>query len=208
MDDDVTLIQHFLRGDQRAFDQLVLKHQATLRRMLYEATGDVEDANDLAQEVFIKVYNRLDRFRGQSAFSTWLYRIAVNVLNSHFRRQRLRSFLSLSDAPVAAAVDSGGDYGGLAEELAALLPRLSAQQRGVVVLRAIQGLGVADTARILRTSENVVKVAYHAARLRLRRWRDEEAGAATASLSERRSPAKTPLGAEALALKRGNEADE
>ena len=169
MDDDRTLIRRFLRGDQQAFDQLVLRHQAMLRRMIYRATGNLDDANDLAQDVFIKVYHRLDRFRGESQFTTWLYRIAVNTLNSHFRRQRRRSFLSLEEVREPAASDTGEAIRELSDELLVGLSKLSPQQRGVFILRGLQELSVADAAQILGTSENVVKVAYHAARQRLKR---------------------------------------
>jgi len=168
MEDDKTLITQFLRGDQRAFDRLVLRHQEKVRQFMYRATGDVDDANDLAQEVFIKVYHNLHRFRGGSELSTWLYRVGVNVLNSHFRRQRVRSWLPLGERedPEAPSADSNRDY--RFRRLLAHLPRLSSQERQVIILRGLQELSVADTARILGTSENVVKVAYHTARKKLK----------------------------------------
>lgn len=168
MEDERALITQFLRGDQRAFDRLVLRHQEKVRQFMYRATGDVDDADDLAQEVFIKVYHHLHRFRGDSEFSTWLYRLAANVLNSHFRKGRLRSWLPLGDRedPDARLHDDDRDY--QFRRLLAGLPRLSSQERQVVILRGLQELSVADTARILGTSENVVKVAYHSARKKLK----------------------------------------
>ncbi len=170
MEDDRTLITQFLRGDQRAFDRLVLRHQEKVRQLMYRATGDVDDTNDLAQEVFIKVYNHLHRFRGGSEFSTWLYRVAVNVLNSHFRRRRLRSWLPLGEReePDSRSPDVDRDH--RFRRLLARLPRLSPQERQVVILRGLQELSVADTASILDTSENVVKVAYHTARKKLKEF--------------------------------------
>jgi len=168
MEDDQILITQFLRGDQRSFDQLVLRHQEKTRQFMYRATGDVDDANDLAQEVFIKAYRNLHRFRGGSEFSTWLYRVGVNVLNSHFRRQRVRSSLPLGERedPEAPSGDSNRDY--RFRRLLAHLPRLASPERQVIILRGLQELSVADTARILGTSENVVKVAYHTARKKLK----------------------------------------
>ncbi len=168
MEDDRTLITQFLRGDRRAFDQLVLRHQEKVRQFMYRATGDMDDTNDLAQEVFIKVYNHLHRFRGGSEFSTWLYRVAVNVLNSHFRRQRVRSYLPLGEREDPDSRSPGDHRDHRFRRLLARLPRLSSQERQVVILRGLQELSVADTASILGTSENVVKVAYHTARKKLK----------------------------------------
>lgn len=168
MEDDRTLITQFLRGDQRAFDRLVLRHQEKVRQFMYRATGDVDDADDLAQEVFIKVYHHLHRFRGGSEFSTWLYRVAANVLNSHFRRKRVRSYLPLGEKEDPDTSFPSDDRDHRFRRLLARLSRLSSQERQVVILRGLQELPVADTARILGTSENVVKVAYHTARKKLK----------------------------------------
>lgn len=168
MKDDQTLIDQFLRGDQRAFDQLVLNHQEQVRQFMHRATGDVDDTNDLAQEAFIKVYHNLHRFRRQSAFSTWLYRIAANVLSSHFRRRSFRQWLPMGDRLAEAPAPDPNDAADLRRELLGQLPRLPARERQVVILRGLQELSVADTARILGTSENVVKVAYHSARKKLK----------------------------------------
>ncbi len=168
MKDDQTLIDRFLLGDQRAFDQLVLKHQEMVRQFMYRATTDVDDTNDLAQEAFIKVYHNLHRFRRQSEFSTWLYRIASNVLSSYFRRRRFRQWLPMDDQLPEAPAPDPADAADLRRELMVQLPRLPARERQVVILRGLQELPVADTARILGTSENVVKVAYHSARKKLK----------------------------------------
>ncbi len=168
MTDDQTLIDQFLRGDQRAFDQLVLNHQEKVRQFMHRATGDIDDANDLAQEAFIKVYHNLHRFRRQSEFSTWLYRISANVLSTHFRRRSFRQWVPLGDRLAELPAPASDDAADLRRELLAQLPRLPNRERQVVILRGLQELPVADTARILGTSENVVKVAYHSARKKLK----------------------------------------
>ncbi len=168
MEDDHTLITQFLRGDQRSFDQLVLRHQERVRQFMCRATGDMDDTNDLAQEVFIKAYRNLHRFRGGSEFSTWLYRVGVNVLNSHFRRQKIRSWLPLGEREDLDPSYPGDDRDHQFRRVLASLPRLSSQERQVIILRGLQELPVADTASILGTSENVVKVAYHTARKKLK----------------------------------------
>jgi RNA polymerase sigma-70 factor (ECF subfamily) len=168
MQNDQILIARFLQGDQRSFDQLVLAHQEKVRQFLHRATGDVDETNDLAQEVFIKVYHNLHRFRRDSEFSTWLYRVTANVLNSYFRKQRLRTWLPLHDRADPDARSHLDDKEEWFRELLAQLPKLSSQERQVVILRGLQELPVADAARILDTSENVVKVAYHSARKKLK----------------------------------------
>ncbi|MFB0515268.1 MAG: RNA polymerase sigma factor [Candidatus Neomarinimicrobiota bacterium] len=168
MESDRTLIAQFRQGNQRSFDQLVLRHQARVREFMFRATGDRDETDDLAQEVFIKVYHHLDRFREESAFSTWLYRVAVNVLNTHYRRQRLRSWLPLGEREEPATQSQSDEWKYQFRRLLAQLPKLSSQERQVVILRGLQELSVADTANILGTSENVVKVAYHSARKKLK----------------------------------------
>lgn len=168
MEEDRVLIAQFLRGDQRAFDRLVLKHQERVRQFIFRATGDVDDANDLAQEVFIKAYRNLHRFRGESELATWLYRIAANALNSHFRRRRVREWLPLGELADDEDGDRADERSGRLRRLLARLPRLSKQERQVVIMRGLQGLSVAETAAVLATSKNVVKVAFHTAKKKLR----------------------------------------
>ena len=174
MENDQTLIAEFLKGDQRAFDRLVLEHQERIRGFIYRATRDIDDTNDLAQEVFIKVYRNLHRFRGESEFSTWLYRIASNVLNTHFRKRRFRDWIPLSEREDIPAESPDGEQKEQFEELLKQLTKLSNQERQVVILRGLQELSVADTAGILNTTESVVKVAYHTARKKLRGLLDDE----------------------------------
>jgi RNA polymerase sigma-70 factor (ECF subfamily) len=77
--DDEELIKEFLADNVRAFDRLVMKHQSMVLNLCFRIIGDYDEANDCAQETFIKVYNNLNKFRFQSSFSTWLYRIAINT---------------------------------------------------------------------------------------------------------------------------------
>src|SRR5262245_29893371 len=78
-DDDRAVIQAAQRGEREAFDVLVERHQKDVYRLCYRYVNNHEDANDMAQEVFLKAYRAIGRFRGDSSFTTWLYRIAVNT---------------------------------------------------------------------------------------------------------------------------------
>jgi len=77
--EDALLIEAFQRGDKKAFDELVIRHKDRIFNLCYRFLGDYEEANDSAQEAFVKAYGSLNTFRLESAFSTWLYRIAVNA---------------------------------------------------------------------------------------------------------------------------------
>src|SRR5215475_10753031 len=85
------------RGEREAFDELVLRYQRDVYRLCYRYVNNHEDANDLAQEVFLKAYRAIGGFRGDSSFSTWLYRIAVNTC-LNFRSARKPPAQELSDS--------------------------------------------------------------------------------------------------------------
>lgn len=173
MSEEALLIEQFLRGDQQAFDRLVLAHQETVRRFVYQATRNETDTDDLSQEVFIKVYRQLHKFRGDSSFSTWLYRIASNVVTDHFRRKRLREWVPLDQIlePVAEEnIRNGQDR---RNWLLGRLHLLSPLEHRVVILHALQELPMATVANILDTSESSAKVSYHNAKKKLRRWVDD-----------------------------------
>jgi len=82
---DGDLVKRFQNGEEQAFDELVKKHYSTTHNLLVRLSGNSMDADDLCQETFIRVYRSLRKFKAQSQFSTWLYRIATNVANSHHR---------------------------------------------------------------------------------------------------------------------------
>lgn len=169
MADELEIIQRFLNGDRSAFDELVMAHQENVRQFMYRASGNVEDANDLAQDVFIKVYKNLHRFHGKSEFKTWLYRICANTFNTHYRKLRIRDFLT-ADLPYELPAEPSDAI--IMRQLQLVLgamDKLSRQQRKIILLRSFQGLSVANTAEILETTENVVKVGFHHALSKLKK---------------------------------------
>src|SRR6266545_2314226 len=96
-EDDREALAAWRNGEREAFDRLVEKYQRDVYRLCYRYVNNHQDANDMAQEVFLKAYRALDRFRGDSAFSTWLYRIAVNTC-LNFRASRKPEGAELPDA--------------------------------------------------------------------------------------------------------------
>jgi len=173
MSEDALTIQQYLQGDQQAFDRLVLAHQEKVRRFVYQATRNETDTDDLSQEVFIKVYRQLHKFRGDSSFSTWLYRIASNVVTDHFRRKRLREWVPLDQILEPAAEENTRNGQDRHNWLLGRLHLLSPLEHRVVILHALQELPMATVANILDTSESSVKVSYHNAKKKLRRWVDD-----------------------------------
>jgi RNA polymerase sigma-70 factor (ECF subfamily) len=168
---DVELVARARRGEMAAFEELVRRHRTRIFGLVYHMTGHREDAEDLVQAAFVRAYRALGRFRGQSAFYTWLYRIASNLtLNFLKRRSRRGSEISLND--IDAAVERDPDYVDLVSQDSPVrqasltdlqhrihegLGRLSDKHREVVVLHDIQGLPHEEIARIQGVPPSTVR---------------------------------------------------
>jgi len=150
---DMELVSQARRGDMAAYDELVKRYQERIYATMYHMTSNHEDANDLAQESFIKAYQALKSFKGDSSFYTWIYRIAVNKAINFIKQRRNRVNMSLNDLDAQAENDPDlvalishktprRDAGltELQEKLNAAILKLSEQHRAVVVLHDIQGL--------------------------------------------------------------------
>jgi RNA polymerase sigma-70 factor (ECF subfamily) len=174
---DWPLIARAAAGDASAFQRLVEQHRSMVYRMAYQFAGNHYDAEDIAQEVFIKVYRSLDRFRRDSQLSSWLYRIVMNACIDHRRRQasvgtRLGGG-NVEDQLLDTAEDAPGPearaYAGeLGQVLESEIGRLPAGQRVVFVMRHYQGLKLSEIAGALGLAEGTVKRQLHAAVHRLR----------------------------------------
>jgi RNA polymerase sigma-70 factor (ECF subfamily) len=174
---DWPLIARAAAGDASAFQRLVEQHRSMVYRMAYQFAGNHYDAEDIAQEVFIKVYRSLDRFRRDSQLSSWLYRIVMNACIDHRRRQasvgtRLGGGNvedQLLDTPEDAPGPEARAYAGeLGQVLESEIGRLPAGQRVVFVMRHYQGLKLSEIAGALGLAEGTVKRQLHAAVHRLR----------------------------------------
>jgi RNA polymerase sigma-70 factor (ECF subfamily) len=156
--DDREAVEACQRGEREAFDRLVERYQRDVYRLCYRYVNNHEDANDMAQEVFLKAYRAIGRFRGDSAFSTWLYRIAVNTcLNFRTSRrpepQELPEALPDPGAGVSERLES--------EEASALIraavSRLPEKQRATVILKVYHDLTHEEVAGILGSTVGTVK---------------------------------------------------
>ena len=177
-DSDMAVVRRVQEGDVAAFDQLVLKYRARVYSVVYNLTSNREDASDLTQDAFIKSFQSINRFQGQSSFFTWLYRIAVNSTLTHLRKNRLRTFFSFEKineddkvpAEVVAALTdgTGADQETFARELQEKLneamQKLSIKHRTVITLFEIDGLGHQEIAEIMNCSVGTVRSRLHYAK--------------------------------------------
>ncbi|MCX7826959.1 MAG: sigma-70 family RNA polymerase sigma factor [Verrucomicrobiae bacterium] len=179
--EDAALVARARANDPSAFDALVERYKQRIYTTCYHMTSNHEDANDLAQETFIRAFKYLDRFKGDSSFYTWLYRIAVNTtLNFLAKRRRAANQCSLDDVDAdiqndpdfIAATRQEGPTGQvsaheLMEALNVALQKLSPPHRMVVTLYDVQGFSHAEIAKIMNCSEGTVRSRLFYARLQL-----------------------------------------
>jgi RNA polymerase sigma-70 factor (ECF subfamily) len=164
MSDEAQLIGAATRGDARAFEKLVRLKREQVVRTAYQVTGDLEDARDVAQGVFLSVWKALGRYDPERRFDTWLYRITVNAAIDHLRRKGPRGVLQpLPDDPSGPLYESPErveralDRADVQKAFLQLASRLGAKQRAAFVLREIQGLDTAEVARVLDVRESTVR---------------------------------------------------
>jgi RNA polymerase sigma-70 factor (ECF subfamily) len=173
-DADDELVLQAQNGSPAAFEELVRHHQRMIHSLTFRMTGSPADAEDLAQEAFIRAYEQIGAFRGTSKFSTWLYRIAVNTcLNwrqSEARRHQLRS--DCAEELLARHGNGENSPAGksLNQQVQAALLKLPAKQRAAIVLTIYDGLNHAEAAHVLGCSETTISWRVFTARRKLKRW--------------------------------------
>lgn len=177
-DQDSIIVKQVQAGDVAAFDRLILKYRERLYGVIYHMTSNREDASDLTQDAFIKAFQAINRFQGQSSFFTWLYRIAINAALSHLRKNKFKSFLSLdtvnSEEPVSQELISaltdktGADRDAfvkeLQEKLNEAMQKLSIKHRTVITLFEIDGLSHQEIADVMDCSVGTVRSRLHYAK--------------------------------------------
>jgi len=167
---DNELVRAARDGDMAAYDQLVRRYQERVYATIYHMTSNHEDANDLAQETFIKAYSALKSFKGDSSFYTWVYRIAVNKTINFLKQRKGKVSLSLNDVdfniendPELVAFVSentprrNAALGELQQKLNAALQKLSEDHRMVVTLHDVQGMSHEEIAKIMDCNAGTVR---------------------------------------------------
>jgi RNA polymerase sigma-70 factor (ECF subfamily) len=180
---DEALCRQVADGDEAAFDALVGRYQERACRIAWSILRDAQDAQDVSQEAFVRLFQAARRFDGRSRFSTWFYRVLVNLCLDHHRRGRWwRRILghapgadgagsSLAEGWPAPAEDPGDalDREAMRRRLWAAVDRLAPRQRAALILQAQEGLPTAEIAAVLGCSEATVRVHVHRGLRALRR---------------------------------------
>jgi RNA polymerase sigma-70 factor (ECF subfamily) len=167
---DHALAAAYRAGDEGAAAELVRRHAPAMGRFLYSSGASRDEIDDLVQESFFRAFRRLDGWRGEASFRSWLFAIAGNALRDEYRRRKGRQMLSLEDRDLPDRADPHADLAAAetAERLregVAALPRL---QREVFLLRSQQGAGYVEIAAALGTTPGAARVHYHHAVKRLK----------------------------------------
>jgi RNA polymerase sigma-70 factor (ECF subfamily) len=184
LDAEAALIERCKAGDRMAFDELISGHQERVLNTAYRLMGNYEEALDLTQEVFLNCFRKIGSFKGDSALSTWLYRITVNTAKNRWKYQQSRGMNKMHslDAPmnsedeerVKQVPDVQPTPRKVASDREAMsfmesqIQRLNGEHREVLVLRYLEELSYEDIAEILRISLGTVKSRIHRARNELR----------------------------------------
>lgn len=168
--DEMELVKRARKGDLAAYDQLVQRYQERIYATVYHMTSNHEDANDLAQEAFIKGFQALKSFKGGSSFYTWVYRIAVNKTINFLKQRKNRSQMSLNDLDFNAEHDPDlvalisdktprreAGLTELQEKLNEAMQKLSEPHRLVVTLHDVQGLSHEEIAKIMDCNIGTVR---------------------------------------------------
>ncbi|HHW32327.1 MAG TPA: sigma-70 family RNA polymerase sigma factor [Clostridiaceae bacterium] len=164
------LLDRAKNGDVVAFEELIEKHQKKVFNLALRMLGNHEDAYDIAQEVFIKVYKAIKNFKEESSFSTWIYRIATNTCLDELRRRKNKNIVYIDedikseDSDMKRQLEDSGPTPDLITEKKEIkriiynaIEKLPDQHKSALILRDIQGFSYEEIARILECPEGTVK---------------------------------------------------
>ena len=166
-------------GDKAAFELLVIRHQELVFSLAYKLTGNREMANDVAQEAFIRAWKAIEKFRGDSTFSTWIYRITVNTAWTLRKKAKKHNTLNIDDTYEPIVIDEKKDpelvaiNSDLSSVLINALDKIPIEQRIIVELKNIEGRSHKEIADYLDISVTAAKVRLHRAHQKLRQILEE-----------------------------------
>ena len=181
--EEAILVKRARKGDLAAYDELVKRYQERIYATVYHMTSNHEDANDLAQEAFIKAFQALKSFKGGSSFYTWVYRIAVNKTINFLKQRKNKAHMSLDDLDFNAEHDPDLvalisektprreiNLSELQERLNAAMQKLSESHRLVVTLHDVQGASHEEIAKIMNCNIGTVRSRLFYARQKLQAY--------------------------------------
>ena len=209
---DLDLVKRAQQGDGDAFATLFHAHKARVYALCLRMTNNTAEAEDLAQDAFLQVFRKLSTFRGDSALSTWLYRVAVNTVLMHFRKRSLLQ-VSLDEASQQDGHSVKREYGNRDDQLwgsvdrialARAMKELPSGYRTIFLLHEVKGYEHQEIARLLRCSVGNSKSQLHKAKLKMRELlgRKQKAAAEEAAAST-----SAMVAWDALATKKSEEKD-
>ncbi len=168
--DDRDLVTRYLDGDKSAFSELVKRHKNLIYNLAFRLVGIAEEAEDLTQEIFIRLLDKVSMWRGEAKFSTWLYRLAMNHCRDHLRRRHLETSdmnETLSDPHPGPAQET--ETREVRRHIENALMKLTIDFRAVVYLRDVRGFSYSEIASILEIELGTVKSRLARGRLSLAR---------------------------------------
>lgn len=176
--DEKHILTRARRGDTAAFEELVRLYEKRVYAVALRSSGNPEDAADIVQEVFLRAWRSIESFRGDSGFSTWLFRITMNLCVDHARHKHAQPQTQPivtddeTERPLpdpALTPEEHLDNRELGRELAAALEEISEEHRRIVLLRDVSGMSYTEIAEVLEISEGTVKSRLSRARIALRK---------------------------------------
>ena len=188
--DDLTLVQRVRSGDQRAFKQLVERYQRKVYAVAYGMLKDKEEARDVAQEAFVKVYKYLDHFKGDASFYTWLYRITANICIDQMRKKGTSRGDAVEFDETIATDTAEANIGALgsklgtnpqkamlrkelAEKIELALQEVPEKHREILLMREVEGMSYEDLAKVLGIPKGTVMSRLFPARLKVQKILNE-----------------------------------
>ena len=176
--DEKHILTRARRGETAAFEELVRLYEKRVYAVALRSSGNPEDAADIVQEVFLRAWRSIESFRGDSGFSTWLFRITMNLCVDHARHKHAQPQTQPivtddeTERPLpdpAPTPEEHLDNRELGRELAAALEEISEEHRRIVLLRDVSGMSYTEIAEVLEISEGTVKSRLSRARIALRK---------------------------------------
>lgn len=169
MKTDLELIQDVKNGIKSAFETLVLRHEKFLMKVVVRMTRDLDAAEDIVQETFIKAFRRLHLFEGRSSLRSWLYQIALNTARNRFRRANRETVgMDGMDVAVDSALESGLIAGDVRSVIQLEVDKLPERQRTALSLRIFEDLSFKEIADIMQCPYDTAKANYRHALLKLK----------------------------------------
>jgi len=157
-DEDFILIKAFIKGNDTTFRTLVIKHKEKVRNLVFLTLGDVEFVDDISQDVFISVYHKLNEFRFESKFTTWLYRITVNKCRDYLRKKRVRSiFVPIKDSDTEYGTGPFSENVDIPNLVRSAIEKLPEKLRTPLVMRDIDGFSYKEIADQMGTEVGTIK---------------------------------------------------